>query len=641
MSALPIENPAAWQVPSGVDQALHAAQHGFRVFPLVPGRKTPFERQQMNHALGLAPDALAGAHHATTDADKVRLMWSGDRADACIGIATGNGLIALDVDEKNGVSGSANINANGWTVPQTAMQRTPSGGWHCLFNCPPDTPAATDAELLGVGIDRRGDGGFVVLYDAAILSAPRADAPEWLMSPGRAKADRVKPDDAAKAPSYRIALEALTSREPDMDRNEWLAISGAFHTATAGLVDNEVARDDWLSWCEGYGGTNDRSANVRAWSNFRHGTSGDFHTLARMAAPGNVALAWSMFGSDPMPSSKPQNTRRTFDASNLFAHVLDGDDEPMRWHIEGLIPEDGFVPIYGVPKGGKTFIAMDMAASVATGTAFHEHDTAQGAVFYVCGEGFRSIKRRFAAWSEANGVSLYGAPLFRSQCAIDMLDAASAAKLSSAIAGLATERGAPRLIIVDTLARNFGPGDENSTSDMSRFISALDELKGQWDGCSVIVVHHSGVADQKRARGSGALLGAADAEYRVESNDTGPVLYNTAMKDASPARAMQFRLVDAGQSVALEYVGEPTGSPGAMSATTQMGKDTFDSVAVEGLVGADEWRTKFDEVHTSDKVDTRRRAFNRARDDLLKRQVIIEDGDNYRLSPMPGQMPER
>ena len=35
----------------------------------------------------------------------------------------------------------------------------------------------------------------------------------------------------------------------------------------------------------------------------------------------------------------------------------------------------------------------------------------------------------------------------------------------------------PGLIVLDTLARCFGGGDENSTQDMSRFVSACDAIR--------------------------------------------------------------------------------------------------------------------------------------------------------------------
>lgn len=642
-------------VPAGLDMALYAAGRGFRVFPLVPGSRIPYRRETMNAALGLPADAPGGFHHGTTDPVAIAAMWAGDRAGAAIGIATGQGIIALDVDEKGGKSGSATLQALGHTVPATASQRTLSGGSHYLFDVPAGQPAPSDAGEIGEALDRRGDGGFIVLYDLAMLTAKRADAPSWLTVPGRTPAGRIDPETARRAPDYATALALLQSRDPgDGDRYWWLAFSGAFRTATAGLVDDAAALADWQAWNVEHGETNDPAGNARDWASFKHGTSGDYSTLISMA-PMCLAKWQALYPSGPdevqravreaAPTAPPMpvagmRAGRAIDAGNLFAHVLDGDDEPMRWHIEGLVPEDGTVPFYGAPKSGKTFIVLDMAACVATGTPFHGHAVSQGAVFYICGEGFRSIKRRFRAWSEVRGVPLDGAPLFRSQCAVQMLDPAGAAMLADAVAALADEHGAPRLIVIDTLARNFGPGDENSTVDMSRFIAALDQLRSTYPGCTVIIVHHSGVMDSKRARGSGALLGAADAEYRVEP---GPVLYNTAMKDAAPARAMQFAPIEAAGSIALEYTGEPVqGGAKGLSPGATIALEAFRAVATDGVATRDDWRRAFDEAYGPDKSeDARRNAFKRNVEKLIDARMIDEDGENYRVAPMPGTMPDR
>lgn len=645
-------------IPSGVDWALYAAGCGLPVFPLLPGRGIPYETGAMNAALGLPADAPAGCRHATTDPERIKVMWAGDRAGARIGIATGDGLLAVDLDEKNGKSGSATMAANGWQVTETATQRTKSGGWHYLLDVPNGTHAPTDSDVLGSGIDRRGDGGYVALYDPGLLTTKRAPAPAWALTPGKGPGERMAAEDVVRAERYDVALSALNSRESDeMERGEWLLFSGAFHTATAGLVDDTQALSDWQAWNVQRGETNDPPANARAWENFkRGGTGGDFRTLASMAAPAHPAKAHAAFGNGPpplpagasatrLPRAANDDQRRAISAANLFEHVLAGDDEPLRWHIDGLIPEDGLIPIHGPPKQGKTFVAIDMGTCVATGEPFHGRKVAQGTVFYICGEGFRAIKQRFAAWSEARGVSLEGAPLFRSQCAVPLLDAESAAMLSDAVAGLAAAHGSPRLIIVDTLARNFGDGDENSTSDMTRFIAAIDQLKAQWSGCSVIVVHHSGLADTKRARGSSALLGAADAEFRVESNATGPALFCTAMKDAAPGPAMQFELVEAGRSVALEYTGEPSGKGAGkpITPTEQMAFDAWRAVAVDGCANLEAWRAAFYERHTSDKPDTRLKAFNRGREGLVERTMLEsdDDGEIYSVPAMPGQMPDR
>lgn len=459
-------------------------------------------------------------------------------------------------------------------------------------------------------------------------------------------------DATLAAPSIEWLRRALELVDPnDLSRDDWLSLTSAVKQAGWSLTDEATLRALWDGWCEHYD-ANDPAENSKVWRSIDSTQLGWHSLVARV--PGLRPLLAFGNGPPPLPagaSATPlpvaanDDHRRTINAANLFEHVLAGDDEPLRWHIEGLIPEDGLIPIHGPPKQGKTFVAIDMGASVAEGSAFHGRKVAQGTVFYICGEGFRAIKQRFAAWSEARGVSLESAPLFRSRCAVPLLDAESAAMLSDAVAGLAAAHGPPRLIVVDTLNRNFGPGDENSTSDMTRFIAAIDQLRAQWPGCSVIVVHHSGLADTKRARGSSALLGAADAEFRVESNATGPALFCTAMKDAAPGPAMQFELVEASRSVALEYIGEPNskaaGKP--VTPTEQMAFDAFHAAAVDGSANLEAWRAEFYERHGSSVQDTKLKAFNRGREGLVKRQMLETDagGEIYSVPPMPGKMADR
>src|SRR5207249_1742752 len=84
----------------------------------------------------------------------------------------------------------------------------------------------------------------------------------------------------------------------------------------------------------------------------------------------------------------------------------------------------------------------------------------------------------------------------------------------------------PDLIVVDPLAR-FMLGDENSTRDMGRVVSGLDELV-QGYGVAVILVHHLGkpiAADPRegglKLRGSSALFGAADSVILLDREKDG------------------------------------------------------------------------------------------------------------------------
>ena len=49
----------------------------------------------------------------------------------------------------------------------------------------------------------------------------------------------------------------------------------------------------------------------------------------------------------------------------------------------------------------------------------------------------------------------------------------------------------PILFVIDTLARSFGGADENSNSEMGKFISVIDQFNVKFD-CATLIVHHSG-----------------------------------------------------------------------------------------------------------------------------------------------------
>lgn len=211
--------------------------------------------------------------------------------------------------------------------------------------------------------------------------------------------------------------------------------------------------------------------------------------------------------------------------------------------IEGLIEAETLGLLFADPASGKSFVALDMGASIATGNGFHGRETKQGAVIYICGEGKNGIKRRLIAWERHHGVSLNGAPLFASSVAARFLSPESIKEIVVAIDGAAQEAGSVAMIIIDTLNRNMGAGDESSTADMTEFISAVDAVKDRYEA-SALVVHHTGHGNKERARGSMALLGALDSEYRIQKDESIVTMTCTKMKDAACPSPIAFELED-------------------------------------------------------------------------------------------------
>ena len=224
---------------------------------------------------------------------------------------------------------------------------------------------------------------------------------------------------------------------------------------------------------------------------------------------------------------------------------------PPDWLLRGMLERDTFALVFGDPGCGKSFVAIDWACRIATQTPWRGNSVQGGTVVYLAGEGQQGFGRRIRAWSEFNGVDLAGIPLFVAP-AVAIPNPADLVALAGAIDASA---GRPVLIVVDTLARCFGGGDENSTQDMSQFVSACDVIRQRY-GCTILVVHHTGHGDKSRARGAIALKAALDAEYRLENNDH-LLLTATKMKDAETPPPLTMELV----SVELPGLVDEHGNP--------------------------------------------------------------------------------
>jgi 5S rRNA maturation endonuclease (ribonuclease M5) len=180
------------------------------------------------------------------------------------------------------------------------------------------------------------------------------------------------------------------------------------------------------------------------------------------------------------------------------------------WIINGWVIDDGVSVFYGPPKTYKTFNVLDMALSVACGVPWRGNAVVQKPVLYLLGEGMGTFKYRVHVWLQkrAQGRTAQfwtipvGVPL------------GSPEGLANAMAAIDSLPVKPGLIVVDTLNRHFGPGDENSSQDMTRFVQAIDAIRAH-TRAHICLVHHSGKDAEKGARGSSALLGAVDNEFRI------------------------------------------------------------------------------------------------------------------------------
>lgn len=338
-----------------------------------------------------------------------------------------------------------------------------------------------------------------------------------------------------------------------------------------------------------------------------------------------------MFATPPVFGTQAKRVSLFASATELIE-----SNEPIDWLITDIIEKPVLGMIFGDPGAGKSFVALDWAASIATGSKWHERKVAKGGVAYIAGEGFAGIKRRLKAWSKHRDVDLKGAGLYVSRRAVNFGDARALGELHGE---LDAQPERPVLVVVDTLQRMTPGLDQNSVKEAGLFIGACDRLKEKYD-CTVLVVHHSGHADKGRAMGSMAFKGSVDWEAAVQRDpkrDGVLSITSTKMKDGDPFKPIWLRFepvqlsptpdFEIQSSAVLVAADEPPSFK--MTPADELLRDVLDG----GTVEEDEAKAKFCEAYDGTK-DAARKAWSRALDRASRCGLIAADPDAHTLTAM-------
>jgi hypothetical protein len=233
------------------------------------------------------------------------------------------------------------------------------------------------------------------------------------------------------------------------------------------------------------------------------------------------------------PNAAPTPSRRPWGKVAAPSFALVWDDEvqtlpPLTWDVEQLVPHGGLVVVYGEPGSGKTFLALNLAFAIATGSPWLGHSVRQGPVVYVYAEGAQGLFDRVKGLRAEYGLHDRAGIAFLPQ-PIQLLDSPkSVIPFADAIEAQGV---APAVIVIDTLSRNTAGGKENSQEDMSQAVSACDYLRTRF-GSTVILPHHSRRGDDE-LRGSSVLAGAVDTSILVKRQGDRMTLKCTKQRNAS------------------------------------------------------------------------------------------------------------
>ena len=224
------------------------------------------------------------------------------------------------------------------------------------------------------------------------------------------------------------------------------------------------------------------------------------------------------------------------------------------WLIEGVLPEGDYSVIWGPSGQGKSFVALDWAVAIALGISWQgRHKTKQGPVIYIAAEGGRGMKKRARALAKKHGVTDIRGLYFL----IEPLYVQEPGIVEAFLEELEKQGMWPSLIIIDTLSRSFGGGEENSSADMGHFIEAITYIAKE-RLVTLLIVHHSNATGEKD-RGHSSLKGGASAMFKCTGVKTdkgvleGVVLKNHKQKDEVDADEMYLRSSPFEGSLVLDW----------------------------------------------------------------------------------------
>ena len=226
--------------------------------------------------------------------------------------------------------------------------------------------------------------------------------------------------------------------------------------------------------------------------------------------------------------------------------------EESRWLVAGLWSEQAVGIVGGEPKCCKSFLALDLAVAVASGTPCLRRFAVSRAgrvLLFAAEDALHIVRRRLEGIAAAAGMALADLDIQVITSPVLRLDLdADRKNLAETVARLQ-----PRLLILDPFVR-LHRIDENASGEVAPLLAYLRELQRR-HGTAVLVVHHARKGGGARA--GQALRGSSEFHAWGDSNlylrrDGETLSLSVEHPAAASVSPMTIELAQRGEALALE-----------------------------------------------------------------------------------------
>lgn len=305
------------------------------------------------------------------------------------------------------------------------------------------------------------------------------------------------------------------------------------------------------------------------------------------------------------------------------------------WLIEGVIQRQSTALVFGKSNSFKSFLGIDIGLSVETGQDWHGNAVKQGGVLFVATEGANGVGRlRIPAWYDHHGIphEERHAFLYPREIRLDVKDDIAA------LINSMKQDGPFALVVLDIFGGSMA-GSEIEDKTARAWVHGIQSILRE-TGASILTVAHTGWQDDTRARMHTHFWGSFDSRLRMEGDKDAftATLTVERHKDADSTGQWGFRLTQAGDSLVPVLDASVKPSKGRnLSGKQRIALEALDdAVGTQGVhrqgpdwppcnvVLVEHWRDAFYRhgLTSGDNPDTRKKAFQRARDALMEKGAI-------------------